>query len=255
MAKGRERDAKIEALFADGQRRGPGDVFTDIGKLEGASKEKVGFPTQKPLALYERIIKASSNPGDLVLDPFAGCATTAVAAERLALAENQGARRWIAIDVNAEAETVIRDRLKREVNKNMDWNKDVHVSSDPPKRTDDGEPAAAELTLVSLKPKAPRMTKRELRERLALEDGEICQGCGFKPPTGRLEYLDADHKMPKSLGGSDAIRNRVLLCSPCNGVKSNKLTLAELRERRIQDGLMLEASWDAAWFERTGRFG
>ncbi len=234
-----------------------GKVMGDVWNLpilgQNDKKERTGFPTQKPLELYERIIKASSNPGDLVLDPFAGCATTAVAAERLALAENQGARRWIAIDVNAEAETVIRDRLKREVNKNMDWNKDVQVSSDPPKRTDDGEPAAAELTLVSPKPKAPRLTARQLRERLIFDDGMKCQGCGWVPH--HEEYLEVDHRVPKSREGRDDIRNRVLLCSPCNGAKGNKLTLAELRERRIKEDRMSDKSWDAGWYQRTGRFG
>ena len=224
----------------------PGDVFTDIGKLEGASKEKMGYPTQKPLALYERIIKASSNPGDLVLDPFAGCATTCVAAERWG-------RRWIAIDVNAEAENIIRRRLKQEVDENMNWNEDVQTSSAPPDRTDGGAEAAPELTLVSPRPKAPRLTARQLRERLIIADGEKCQGCGWIPP--RTEYLEVDHRIPKSLGGPDNIRNRVLLCAPCNGVKGNKLTLAELRERRIREGLMLDTSWDAAWYQRIGRFG
>ena len=68
------------------------DWWADIGSGAHISvKERTGYPTQKPLALYERIIKASSNEGDLVLDPFAGCATTCVAAERLG-------REWIAID-------------------------------------------------------------------------------------------------------------------------------------------------------------
>ena len=51
------------------------DVFTDIGKLEASAKEKIGYPTQKPLALLGRIIKASSNEGDVALDPSCGCAT------------------------------------------------------------------------------------------------------------------------------------------------------------------------------------
>ena len=59
----------------------------------------------KPMAIIE--VKASSNEGDMVLDPFAGCATTSVAAERLG-------RQWIAIDINAEAEAVVRQRLERE---------------------------------------------------------------------------------------------------------------------------------------------
>ena len=58
----------------------PSDVW-DIPTINGMAKERVGYPTQKPIALYERIIKASSNYGDIVLDPFAGCATTCVAAE------------------------------------------------------------------------------------------------------------------------------------------------------------------------------
>ena len=61
-----------------------------------AGMSATGYPTQKPVALYERMVKASSNIGDVVLDPFAGCATTCVAAERLG-------RHWIGIDINKEA--------------------------------------------------------------------------------------------------------------------------------------------------------
>ena len=63
--------------------------YWDIPALRGNQPETVGYPTQKPVALYERIISASSNNGDIVLDPFAGCATTLVAAERV----NGGAKR------------------------------------------------------------------------------------------------------------------------------------------------------------------
>ena len=69
-----------------------GDVWTDIKPLTGTSKERLGYPTQKPLALMERIIRASSNEGDLVFDPFCGCGTTCAAAEKLK-------RRWIGIDI------------------------------------------------------------------------------------------------------------------------------------------------------------
>ena len=71
-------------------------VWSDIKILQGNSKEKTGYPTQKPLALYARMIEASSNPGDMVLDPFAGCATTCVAAEQLG-------RQWIGIDIEEES--------------------------------------------------------------------------------------------------------------------------------------------------------
>jgi len=67
-------------------------VITDIPPLSHQSVEKLGYPTQKPLALLERIISASSNPGDIVLDPFCGCGTTIAAAQKLG-------RRWIGIDI------------------------------------------------------------------------------------------------------------------------------------------------------------
>ena len=71
----------------------PFDTVWDIPTLSPTDKaERTGYPTQKPLALYERIISASSNEGDIVLDPFAGCATTPIAAERLG-------RLWIGIDI------------------------------------------------------------------------------------------------------------------------------------------------------------
>jgi site-specific DNA-methyltransferase (adenine-specific) len=69
-----------------------GDVWTDIPPIGAQAKERLGYPTQKPEALLERIILASSNPGDVVLDPFCGCGTTIAAAER-------HGRRWIGIDI------------------------------------------------------------------------------------------------------------------------------------------------------------
>ncbi|MYD35740.1 MAG: site-specific DNA-methyltransferase [Dehalococcoidia bacterium] len=86
-----------------GQMKGATDVW-DIPSLNNMAKERTGFPTQKPLALYERIIEASSNPGDLVLDPFCGSGTTLVAAERLN-------RHWIGIDTNPTAIETARERL------------------------------------------------------------------------------------------------------------------------------------------------
>ncbi len=82
------------------------DVITDINPLSGKSKERIGYPTQKPVALLERIIKASSNKDDIVLDPFCGCATTCVAAERLQ-------RHWIGIDISPKAVDLVRVRLTR----------------------------------------------------------------------------------------------------------------------------------------------
>ncbi|MEK7675157.1 MAG: DNA methyltransferase, partial [Verrucomicrobiota bacterium] len=81
------------------------DIWLDINPLAGSEKERLGYPTQKPVALLERIIQASSNPGDLVLDPFCGCGTTIDAAEK-------NGRDWIGIDVTQLAISLIKNRLQ-----------------------------------------------------------------------------------------------------------------------------------------------
>ena len=72
------------------------NIWTDISRIPNTSSERMGYATQKPLALLERVIMASSEPGDLVFDPFCGCATTIEAAHRLG-------RRWIGIDIAIHA--------------------------------------------------------------------------------------------------------------------------------------------------------
>ena len=79
------------------------DVW-EISFLNANAKERLGYPTQKPTPLLERIIKASSNPGDLILDPFSGCGTAVHAAEKLG-------RRWIGIDISAFAVGLVRGRI------------------------------------------------------------------------------------------------------------------------------------------------
>jgi site-specific DNA-methyltransferase (adenine-specific) len=81
------------------------DIWLDVAPLSGQAKERLGYPTQKPVALLERIINASSNPGDVVLDPFCGCGTTVHAAEKLG-------RQWIGIDVTHLAIGLIEKRLR-----------------------------------------------------------------------------------------------------------------------------------------------
>ena len=81
------------------------DVITDISPLKNNLPERLGYPTQKPEALLERIVEASSNPGDVVLDPFCGCGTAIAAAQRLG-------RRWIGIDITHLAVTLIKHRLR-----------------------------------------------------------------------------------------------------------------------------------------------
>ncbi|HXI15084.1 MAG TPA: site-specific DNA-methyltransferase, partial [Chloroflexota bacterium] len=92
--------------YLDEQRGVPlGDVWIDINAVNSQAKERMGYPTQKPESLLERIIKASSNPGDVVLDSFCGCGTAITAAETLG-------RRWIGIDITHLAINLIKHRLK-----------------------------------------------------------------------------------------------------------------------------------------------
>ncbi len=81
------------------------NVWTDISMINSQAQERLGYPTQKPEALLERIIKASSNEGDIVMDPFCGCGTTIAVAERLG-------RKWIGIDITNLAVTLMINRLE-----------------------------------------------------------------------------------------------------------------------------------------------
>ena len=90
---GAGNDVAVKKRYLDEMSGRPlGTIWSDIKPLNRNSKERTGYPTQKPIALYDRIIRASSNPGDLVLDPFAGSGTTLIADERLG-------RQWIGMDL------------------------------------------------------------------------------------------------------------------------------------------------------------
>ena len=82
-----------------------GNLWLDIFPINSQVRERLGYPTQRPLTLLERIIKASSHPGDPVLDPFCGCGTTIDAAEKLG-------RKWIGIDITQLATSLIKNRLR-----------------------------------------------------------------------------------------------------------------------------------------------
>ena len=108
------------------------DVW-QIKSVFNMSKQYVGYPTQKPVDLLERIIQTSTNEGDVILDPFCGCATTCVAAEKLD-------RQWIGIDISVKAYELVQERLKKEIDKpQQDFFKGdtaINLKTDPPKRTD-----------------------------------------------------------------------------------------------------------------------
>lgn len=109
-----------------------GNFWDDLQPAAG--KERTGYPTQKPLALLDRIVRASSMKGDIILDPFCGCATTCVSAEN-------NNRHWIGIDVSQKAYDLVKERLEKEVARPdalPTYRNEIHLKSSPPQRTDLG---------------------------------------------------------------------------------------------------------------------
>ncbi len=112
------------------------DWWVDIPYVNSQAKERTGYPTQKPLALLARIIRASSDENGIVLDPFCGCATTCVAAERLD-------RKWVGVDVSIKAYELVKERLLKErelvaasSEERRLASSEVVLKTAPPKRTD-----------------------------------------------------------------------------------------------------------------------
>ncbi len=214
--------------------------YWEIDMVGRTSKERKGYPTQKPLALYERIIKASSNPGDMVLDPFCGCATTPVAAERLG-------RHWIGMDIWEGAHQMVLDRLEQEnlaVKTRLDRRQgqqtltfgDITYSHTPPLRTDKGETAALVLEMPAPKGRS-HPSPRTRHGELLTDIGAFCQGCGADYNFD-TRVLEVDHINPRSQGGTDAYDNLTLLCPPCNKEKRDRYTLIGLQHFNKTNGYM-----------------
>lgn len=168
------------------------DVW-DLSILAGSSKERLGYPTQKPLALLDRIVKASTNPGDMILDPFCGCATSLVAADRLG-------REWAGIDLSQLAIKLVNERITEDRGPIFAG---ATALDEPPKRTDLGE--------------LPNY--RTHRHRLYGEQEGVCIGCQTHFP---FRVMDVDHILPQSKGGTDHPNNLQMLCSGCNRSKGGR---------------------------------
>ena len=151
-------------------------------------------------------------------------------------------RQWVAIDLWKETKDLIVHRLQAE--KRMFAVEQLTVTQTPPERADEGDVASPDLRLKLLRQpeKWQRLYRQQifdyLRGAQASSTGLVtCAGCGRSL---EYEFMELDHIFPRAEGGENYITNRILLCRPCNGWKSNSYTLAGLRKRNKREGWMVD---------------
>lgn len=231
------------------------DWWTDIpagGQIP--NWELTGYPTQKPVRLAERIIRAVTRPGDVVLDCFAGCAYVPVAAEL-------NGRQWLACDISPRALTVV----KRQFNKfrmSVDGEQvtdlpllipdaDITVAGPGglPQRTGpdpETDPPAPLRPPSKFKLPSSDIPDAEMREFLLKLSGYRCWTCGFtntvETSSGTYEKYETtenfelDHIIPKSQGGSHQMPNRAPVCKTCNSNKHGRnITLRAFRDENARE--------------------
>ena len=233
------------------------NLWLDLPRLANTSQERTGYPTQKPQALAERMITASTNPGDLVLDCFAGCAYVPVAAQLTG-------RRWIACDMSPRAWTIVRRQFHKHPQlgivsegelPNSESEPDVKLRPQlatanriikvrgpnqlPVRRTADHPMQIASVRLSEpMYRQKPKETSDQIWEAFVKEWGTGCWYCG-RTMSGHRQELHLDHIEPNRRDGSnDDCWNRALACTVCNSNKSDKLTPEETIRRALEDGLI-----------------
>ena len=264
----RTGNPRLKRYLAADQGRLMSNLWTDIAPVSSQISEATGYPTQKPVALAERIIAASTDAGDMVLDCFAGCAYVPVAAERLG-------RQWIGCDISPRALTVVRRQFHKfglaveerweDANGQLRYataaggNVEVRGPHHLPERD-----YAANPDLLAPAPRLQHrdfaqesdLPKRVVREKLLEWSDYQCWACGFvnvaQNPDGTFatirsgDFFELDHVIPKRLGGGEDIWNRALLCRICNGRKGSRdITLNAFIDETVAEGRLRVADASA----------
>ena len=179
------------------------DVWLDVMQPESSDSE---WSTRKPVSLYRRLIECATDEGDIVCDPFAGCATTCVAAEQLD-------RQWVAIDIDPEAEAETFKRLANETRLNM-------IES----------PAKVRKSLR--RKDIPPMSDAAMKQALWKRQARQCANPYCDSEGLRIADMDLDHVIPDVRGGDRDLPNRIALCRNCNVRKGRKAWGLFLDEER-----------------------
>ena len=178
--------------------------WTDIKPVINWHTERVGYPTQKPVALLKRIIKACSDEGDIVFDPFCGCATAIEAAYRLG-------RNWIGCDLSFITVPLVKYRLQGNARAICTYKRN---DVDPPVRDDHQE-----VVQPDFHSKLTPREREDIKEHYFGKQKGVCLGCGTHYD---YKIFHLDHRKPRSKGGRDEKENLQLLCGSCNSRKGAK---------------------------------
>lgn len=199
--KGKNGKLKIKSYLNNLKGIVVDDNWTDINEVNVMSKERTGYPTQKPLALLERIIKASCPEDGVILDPFCGCATTCIASE-------DAARKWIGIDISEKAVELVKLRAEGRFS----------------------------LFPVNHRTKSPTRNvpprSKDIKHILYGQQEGRCAGCKCY---FEFRNFEVDHIIPRKKADLDTDENLQLLCGHCNrvkGARSQEYLLADIAKRK-----------------------
>ena len=206
------------------------DWWADIPPLNPMAKERKNYPTQKPKELLDRIIRCSTREGDLVFDPFCGCATTLVTADGLD-------RRWIGCDISPIAVDRLYDRLTNPADKDSIKTLFDKVFVFDVRDKDEKGRKLKRKDPLPMRTDTGQFFKREDKHEIYGKQGGYCFGCWHHH---RIDFMHIDHRNSRHDGGQDDPANVQLLCAPCNMSKNRRSMSKWLADKRKSNPKVFE---------------